>query len=85
MAVGVTKWRGAVYVGDPVQGLLRLQGAATVPVELPVWPANFHADRDALLMVEHDGVAETRDLKEVRRVGEAALEVARRDLTPRWR
>lgn len=85
MAVGVTKWRGAVYVGDPVQGLLRLQGAETVPVELPVWPANLHAGRDALLMVEQDGVAETRDMKEVRRVGAAALEVALRDLTPRWR
>ena len=85
MGVGVTKWRGQVYVGDPVQGLLRLERDTLEPSPLPVWPTNLHAGTDALLIVERDGFAETRDLEVVRRVGVTDLDAALRDHAPLWR
>ncbi len=83
--VGVAKFKGEVYVGDLVEGLLRLEGDTLVPVDLPVFPGPLHAGADALLLSEQDGVAETRDMKQVRRVGRAELDVALRNHRPLWR
>ncbi|MFO0604181.1 MAG: hypothetical protein U0324_13450 [Polyangiales bacterium] len=83
--VGIARWRGETWVGDPTRGLLRLTGDRLEPAKAKVFPFNLHAGADALLMTEGDAFAETRDLKTVRRIDASALEVALRNHRPSWR
>jgi hypothetical protein len=84
-AVGIARFRSEVYVGDMVEGLLRLEGPDLVAVDLPVWPANLQATPGTLTMMESERLLWTRDLEHVSALDLDDLRVALRNSLPSFR